>query len=115
MLALGDYINQFNRKHERDRISIYLPHVQAAFSRPTSIEIRYSASWYQYRLTSSRWEALHDLLEAKSYGILYIATDYRLFERGIIEIKIATMNRNYSEENVVSALNWLCKEFLMST
>lgn len=113
MLTLEDYVNQFNRRYERNRICVTLPHYQPTFARPTSIEVRYCASWYQHRLTTQEWVELNDLLEAKSYGTLYVATDNRLFGRGIIEIKIATMNRNYSEEKVVNALRWVCEEFLM--
>ncbi|MBR3180704.1 hypothetical protein IKF63_01340 [Candidatus Saccharibacteria bacterium] len=82
-----------------------------ATGRPTTVEIRYSAAKYQDFFSTDKWVLLRDVVEAKSHGTMYVATDEYLFERGIIEIKIASMNHNYQERLVVGVLRWISEEF----
>ena len=42
---------------------------------------------------------------------MYVVTDEYLFERGIIDIKIASSNHNYQERFVVGVLRWIAEEF----
>ncbi len=106
--ALKDFILDWNKSHNRFVFSIQeIP----ATGRPTEVEIRYSAAKYQDFFSTDKWIKLKDVVEAKSHGTMYVVTDERLFERGIIEIKVASSNHNYQERFIVGVLRWIGEEF----
>lgn len=79
--------------------------------RPVGVEIRYPAVEYQNFYSAREWDKLNYFVEARSHDTMYVVTDEHLFERGIIEIKIASANHNYQERCVVGTLRWICEEF----
>ena len=106
--TLGDFILDWNRSHAR---FIFSAQEAPATGRPTEVEIRYSAAKYQNFFSTDKWNKLKDVVEAKSHGTMYVVTDEYLFERGIIEIKVASVNHNYQERFVVGVLRWIYEYF----
>ncbi len=108
---LGDFVFSWNRSHNYFVFSI---HKASFMERPIGVEIRYSAARYQSLLSTDKWNNLKDVIEAKSHGTMYVVTDEYLFERGIIEIKIASSNHNYQERFIVGVLRWICEDFFLN-
>ena len=106
--TLGDFIFDWNKSHHR---FVFSTQEVPATGRPTEVEIRYSAAKYQNVFSTDKWNKLKDVVEAKSHGTMYVVTDEYLFERGIIEIKVASSNHNYQERFIVGVLRWICEEF----
>ena len=106
--SLKDFISDWNKSHNRFTFSA---NNEIITGRPTSVAIRYSAAKYQSFFSTDKWNKLKDVVEAKSHGTMYVVTDERLFERGIIEIKIASSNHNYQERLVVGVLRWIGEGF----
>ncbi len=106
--VLDDFIFSWNKAHKR---FIFSAQEAPVIGRPTGVEIRYSAAKYQNFFSTDKWNKLKDVVEAKSHGTMYVVTDEYLFERGIIEIKVASSNHNYQERLVVGVLRWICEEF----
>lgn len=107
-MNLNDFINDWNEKHKRFTFSAHEIPVQG---RPDSVEVRYSAARYQYFLSKQAWQRLKDCITTKSHGTMYVSTNEELFERGILEIKIASSNHNYQERFVIGTLVWIAEEF----
>ena len=106
--GLDDFIHNWNRLHNG---FIFSAQEAPITGRPTEIEIRYSAAKYQDFFSTDKWNTLRDVVEAKSHGTMYVVTDEYLFERGIIEIKVASSNHNYQERFIVGVLRWICEKF----
>lgn len=106
--TLTDFIHSWNQSHKQLIFSVAEAPI---IIRPTSIDIRYSAAKYRDFLSAIEWSRLKKLVEAKSHGIMYVVTDDNLFERGIIEIKVASSNHNFQERLVVGVLRWIGEEF----
>jgi len=106
--ALKDFIFDWNKSHNR---FIFSAQEAPATGRPTEVEIRYSAAKYQDFFSTDEWNRLKDVVEAKSHGTMYVVTDEYLFERGIVEIKVASSNHNYQERFIVGVLKWIGEEF----
>lgn len=106
--TLSDFICEWNQTHRR---FIFSAAEAPMCDRPISVDIRYSAAKYQDFYSAKQWNSLTDLVEVKSHGTMYVTTDERLFERGIIEIKVASSNHNYEERLVIGVLRWIGEEF----
>ena len=107
-VTLSDFIAQWNKSHKRFNFSAQNAPIT---DRPTVVEVRYSVAKYQKFFSTENWDRLRGAIEAKSHGTMYVATDEYLFERGIIEIKIASSNHNYQERFIVGTLRWIGEEF----
>ena len=106
--TLGDFILDWNKSHNRFAFSAQDIPVTGC---PTGVEIRYSAAKYQDFFSTEKWNKLKNAVEMRSHGTMYVVTDEHLFERGIVEIKIASSNHNYQERLVVGVLRWIGEEF----
>ena len=106
--TLDDFILDWNKSHNR---FIFSTQKAPITGRPTEVEIRYSAAKYQDFFSTDKWNELKDTVEAKSHGTMYVVTDEHLFERGIVEIKVASSNHNYEEQLVVGVLMWIGGDF----
>lgn len=106
--ALKDFILDWNKSHNR---FVFSAQEAPVTGRPIEVEIRYSAAKYQDFFSTNKWKKLKDVVEEKSHGTMYVVTDEYLFERGIVEIKIASSNHNYQERLVVGVLRWICEKF----
>lgn len=106
--TLNDFILEWNKPHIR---FVFSAQGTSATGRPTEVEIRYSAAKYQNFFSTDKWNKLKDVVEAKSHGTMYVVTSEYLFERGIVEIKVASSNHNYQERLVVGVLRWIGEEF----
>lgn len=106
--TLKSFILDWNKSHNRFVFS-----VQEALntSRPTEVGIRYSAAKYQNLFSTDKWNKLRGVVETKSHGTMYVTTDEYLFERGIIEMKVASSNHNYQERLIVGVLRWIYEFF----
>jgi len=109
--TLKDFVLEWNELHDRFVFSFQ---EAPGTSRPTEVGIRYSAAKYQDFFSTDKWNRLKDIVEAKSHGTMYVFTDEYLFERGIIDIKIASSNHNYQERLVTGVLRWIGEEFFMN-
>lgn len=109
--TLKDFIVDWNESHNRFILSAQ---VDPARCRPVEVSIRYSAARYQDFYSTNKWNELRCLVEAKSHGTMYVVTDEYLFERGIIDIKVASSNHNYEEQLVVGVLMWIGEKFFPS-
>ena len=105
-MTLSEYVREWNGANRKISYTV----IESAAGRPNSVEIRYSATKYRKRLTLEEWEKLCPLVEQVSRGTVYAATGFALFERGILELKVASLNYNYRDANVISALHWIGKE-----
>lgn len=110
-MTLMEFVKEWNANHRR---FIFAINDSSMVNRPTSVEIRYSAAKYQNFYSTDNWHRLIDLVDAKSRGTMYIVTDEYLFERGIIEAKLASCNHNYQERLIVGTLRWIGEEFFQS-
>lgn len=106
--VLNDFILEWNQTHQHFTFSAQ---TAPMVNRPTSVEIRYPAVKYQKFLSDETWEKLCDLVEARSRNTMYVATNKHLFERGIIDVKIASQNHNFKENLIIAVLRWIGEEF----
>ena len=74
---------------------------------PCGISVRFKAIRYADFCSAERWEKLDKTVEAKSHGTMFVSTNQRLFEKGIIEIEVASLNHNYQERYAISVLRWI--------
>ena len=109
--TLTEFVSKWNK--ECDHFSV-TPIGDLPSMRPIGVEVRYSAVKYRKAHPIDAWNQLNDLLEAKSNGTMYIATSERLFEHGILDIKIASENDTYREAVVIGTLKWLIDQFFAS-
>ncbi len=105
--TLADFVLEWNKVNKRFTFVVEM----SVLNRPTSVEVRYPAAKYQEFYSTDIWCRLNDMVEEKSHGTMYVVTNEHLFERGIIEIKIASQNHNYQSRLVIGVLTWLGKEF----
>ncbi len=106
--TLKGFVLEWGEAHPR---FVFALREDAATGIPLGVEIRYPAAKYHDFLSVTNWEKMRDVVEAKTHGNMYVVTDAHLFERGIIEAKLAAMNHNFQERMVVGALRWLGEEF----
>ena len=106
--TLSDFILDWNKSHKSFTFSA--PEAPGT-GRPTEVKIRYSATKYQNFFSTEKWNKLKDVVEAKSHGTMYVVPDEHLFERGIIDIKVASANHNYQERYIVGVLRWIYEYF----
>ena len=110
-MRLKDFIARWNEGHKSIEFSLF----QAPFAeRPTSIEVRYSAAKYQKFYSIDRWNELKQMVDALSHGTLFVVTGEELFEKGILELKIASKNHNYQERLIIATLLWIGEELFRS-
>lgn len=109
--TLEDFILKWNKSHKK---LVFSTTTIPVTGRPASVEIRYSAAKYQDFLVANKWNEISYLVERKSHGTMYIVTDEHLFERGIIEIKVASSNHNYQERLIVGVLKWIGEDYFSS-
>ena len=107
--TLRDFVADWNQAHKRFAYAIsYGPGV----SRPTGVEVRYSAAKYRsFLYKAGTWETLTTNVQEKSRGTMFVVTDEWLLQRGVLEIKIASFNHNYQDKHVISVLKWLGEDF----
>lgn len=105
---LNDFITEWNKSHKHLIFFIQTDESK----RPLTLEIRFSATRYQDLLQRrDSWYRLCALLEAKSRHTIYVITSDFLFQRGIIEAKIASRNHNFKEGLILSSIRFLAEEF----
>lgn len=110
--TLEKFVFDWNKAHNRFTFSTNNTPVT---KRPTDIKIRCSAAKYQDIFSTDTWNKLKDVVEAKSHGTMYVVTDEKLFERGIIDIEIASSNHNYQERLIIGTIRWIGEEFFKAT
>ena len=106
--TLKDFILDWNKSH--NRFSFWSQEIPD-MDRPAEVGVRYSAARYQDFYSTDEWNRLRDIIDAKSRGTMYVVSDEYLFERGIIDIKVASLNHNYQERHVIGVLRWIGEEF----
>lgn len=109
--TLDAFIQDWNESH----FLTFSVNLVPATNRPANIGVRYSAAKYQEMLCHRTWNQLVDVVESKSHGTMYVVTDERLFERGIVEIVVASSNHNFQERFVTGVLRWIGEEFFPQT
>lgn len=107
MKPLKDFILEWNYTH---RSVIFSLQEAPIIRKPTEVGIRYSTAKYP-DLSTKKWNSLVDLVDAKSHGTMCVVTNEYLFERGIINIGIASANHNYQERLVIGVLRWIGEKF----
>lgn len=103
------FVPNWNKTHEDFTFSYCETPVTR---RPTSVEVRYSASDYQNIYSHNAFSRLHELVREKSHDTMYITTDVNLLKKGVIEIKVASNSPNYREKYIVDTLKGINEEFL---
>ena len=106
--TLKDFILDWNKSH--NRFSFWSQEIPG-MDRPAEVGVRYSAAMYQDFYSTDEWNRLRDIIDAKSRGTMYVVSDEYLFERGIVDIKVASSNHNYQERHVIGVLRWIGEEF----
>jgi hypothetical protein len=107
-VSISEFVSKWNATHKRFTFSVCEIPVQG---RPANVEIRYPAAKYQKFLSTDTWNELNNIVEMRSHHTMYVATNEKLFKRGIIEIKIASSNHNYQDRFVTSVLIWIAEHF----
>ncbi|MBP5647750.1 hypothetical protein J6X04_00435 [Candidatus Saccharibacteria bacterium] len=105
--TLNGFVHDWNKTHKYLNFSLNEAPVT---DRPINVEIRYPAVKYKDVFSTETWYQLNDIVDAKSHGTMFIVTDEHLFEKGIIEAKIASLNHNYEDQRIASALTWIGEE-----
>ena len=106
-MKLEDFIAKWNETHKRFEFSL----IQAPLStRPTSVEVRYPAAKYQKFYSTDKWNELRLMVDALSHGTMVATTNEELFEKGILELKIASQNHNYQDRLAIATLSWIGEE-----
>lgn len=106
--TLNGFVSNWNKSHAYFSFSVQETPVTGL---PVGMEIRYSAARYGDFFSTKNWNKLQDVVKTNSHGTMYVVTDEYLFERGIVEIKIASSNHNYQERLVVGTVRWICEVF----
>lgn len=79
--------------------------------RPVQIDVRFSRSKFMELCDAVNFERFRDYIEIHSHQTLFVTDDERLFENGIIEIKVATLAPNYRNDTVFGILDWISSKF----
>lgn len=107
--TVKDFVIEWNQTHKRFVYALFYGH---GAIRPTSVEVRYSAAKYRnFLYKADTWKTLTETVERISRGTMFAVTDEWLFERGVLEFKIASYNHNYQDKHVISVLKWLGEDF----
>lgn len=106
--TLDKFISGWNKSRKHFTFSCQkIPVIE----RPAEVQIRYLTAKYREFLSIDKWVFLKDMVETHSHGTIYVSTDEDLFERGIIDIKVASANYNYQERLVIGVLRWIAEFF----
>ena len=107
--TLSEFVADWNNKHKHFGYAFFYG---SGVKRPTGIEVRYSATKYRSFLRKAEtWVKLVTTVEAMSKGTMFVVTDEWLFQRGVLEIKIASYSINYQDQCVINVLKWLGEDF----
>ena len=110
--TLQEFVFNWNKSHKRLNFLVnYIP----VIDRPTSIEIRFSTVQYRKFLTTDMWEDFKEHVRYCSHNNMYVVTNQDLYEKGVINIAVASSNHNYRECFVVSVLKWMTEQFFLRT
>ncbi|MBR0112643.1 MAG: hypothetical protein IJM02_02750 [Clostridia bacterium] len=103
--SLTEFIRDWNERHNNFRFT------PAGENSPVSVEIRYTAVRYK-DITNGidKWNDFVSAVEYRGRGIICVSSSYNMFEQGIIELKLANLNHNYTESRVISILQWIGEE-----
>lgn len=103
-MTLKEFVEAWNESHKRFIFSVY---DNSGVNRSTSVEIRYPAVRYKNFYSTDNWNRLNDMVDALSQRTMFIVSNEYLYERGVIEAKIASCNHNYEEQRIAGTLLWI--------
>lgn len=75
--------------------------------RPSSVEVRFSPSRHFSLYSCDRFPSLIEEIEQRSRRLMFVASDERMFHEGILDIKIAAEQYQYSDHLIRRTLDWL--------
>ncbi len=110
--SLNDFVTSWNRNHLNVKFALV---TMPVIERPVSVEVRFAADRYVKFISEEEYEKLKVKVAVTSKGTMFVATDYFLFARGIIEIKIASISDAYSINIVANTLKWVGDRFFPKT
>lgn len=79
--------------------------------RPVQIDVRFSRSKFKQLCDVPNFVRFCQEVERRSRATMFVSDAERLFENGIIEIKIAAMASNYDANVIHGVLRWITSEF----
>lgn len=79
--------------------------------RPVQIDVRFSRSKFKHLCDVPNFVRFCQEVERRSRTTMFVSDAERLFENGIIEIKIAAMASNYDANVIHGVLRWITSDF----
>lgn len=105
---LNNFVYNWNRRHNGLMFALT---DGTMIGRPVQIEVRFSRSKFMDLCDAVNFERFREYIEIHSHRTLFVTDDERLFENGIIEIKVATLASNYRNDMVYGILDWISSKF----
>ena len=105
---LNNFVYNWNRRHNELMFALT---DGTMIGRPVRIAVRFSRSKFMELCDAVNFERFRNYVETHSHETLFVIDDERLFENGIIEIKVATLASNYRNDMVYGILDWISSKF----
>lgn len=105
---LKNFVYTWNRRHNELKFALI---DDTMIGRPVQIEVRFSRSKFMDLCDAVNFERFCEYIDIHSHQTLFVTDDERLFENGIIEIKVATLASNYRNDTVYGILDWISSKF----
>lgn len=102
-IKVHEFVSQWNREHCDVKFS--LPKMVGTTC-PNSVEVRYPEI-FRSDLNSKDWNYMIAEIEKRSEETLVVTTNEKSFEKGIIQLLIASRHSNFDERRVAWTLEWL--------
>lgn len=105
---LKNFVYNWNRRHNELMFALT---DGTMIGRPVQIDVRFSRSKFMELCDAVNFERFREYIDIHSHQTLFVTDDERLFENGIIEIKVATLANNYRNDTVYGILDWISSKF----
>lgn len=105
---LNNFVYNWNRRHNELMFALT---DGIMIGRPVQIDVRFTPSKFMELCDAVNFERFREYIEIHSHRTLFVTDDERLFENGIIEIKVATLASNYRNDMVYGILDWISSKF----
>ena len=115
-VSLADFTEGWNSNHDSVKImelsigdirSIICMDDNLPELRPVGVSVRFDPIKHRKYYSYGGWAELEKKIEKESKGLLFITSSQNLFEKGVIELAIASAHPKYNEIFLISALKWL--------
>ena len=103
IVTVKDFVVDWNKTHHKVKFSAYKA---TGSERPVSVEVRYP-ELSRDDLKNKDWNKMIVLVEENSEETMVVTTNEKSYEKGIIQLLIASRRTNFDERRIVWTLTWL--------